>query len=178
MTPLQKRAKATIRESRRSIGQGERLPFVDAKLMPDPAQRLKEIMADLTAQWYHAVAQRDAVPLSDYWVNKLDAQGNVLVEPHPWVQEADRIGARLEAVCQNAIKNGLAERMAAIEEFKAAVFISTLQGVLSDLQLSPEQVAKVGPALRKAQDQLLSGEGFVPADEDDGEVIDAEPVAA
>lgn len=181
LTPLQAGAKATIRETRRSIGR-DRLPFVDAALIPDPAERLKEIMADLTSQWYHAVAQRDAVPMEDFWVRKYDAQGNLLVEPHPWYQEAERIGLRLEAVCQNAIKNGLAERMAAIEEFKAAMFIASLRQVLDRLQLTPEQRALVGPALHEARETLLGGDGIEPVerpdDEDEGEIIDAEPVLA
>lgn len=133
----------------------------------DAATIMQEIMERRLGDWRWATSQLDNVPAEEFWVHKIDAQGNVLVEPCKWYQLEQAASAELERITNMIVGAGLAERAVRVEEAKAAMLISALRDALESLKLTPEQRSLVGPTLRQIAARIA----------DDENVVDAEVVA-
>jgi hypothetical protein len=101
-----------------------------------------------------AAGQAEAVPADKFWVEYVDGQGNVRVEPNRWFllersmrDEAVKLAARM-------VDLGLAERAVAVEEAKAVMVAQAVRTAAEAAGLSPEQVVRLGEELRKS---LASG---------------------
>jgi hypothetical protein len=96
-----------------------------------------------------AARQADERQLEQFWVQKVDAWGNVLVEPNKWFQlerqlreEATRLAARM-------VDLGLAERLVAMEEAKAVMVAQAVRTAAEAAGLSPTQITRLGEEIRK-----------------------------
>jgi FMN phosphatase YigB (HAD superfamily) len=96
-----------------------------------------------------AAQQAEAVPEDKFWVEYLDGQGNVRVEPNKWFllersmrDEAVKLAARM-------VDLGLAERMVQVEEAHAVMVASAMREACEAAGVPPEQVVRVGEELRR-----------------------------
>lgn len=160
LTPLQVDAKLAVKDARRRLSRGEVLTSLDGGPV-DPAAALQRVFRASERHFELALANADAVSLEDFWVSKYDAQGNVVVEPHPWAQEAERAGSALSSLAIEMMKHGLAEKMVNIEEAKVSLLVIALEKAIERAGLPPDQRLALGRAVRE---ELA--------------VLDAEPVAA
>lgn len=63
------------------------------------------------------------------------------MRPHAYLELLRIWTERYERACKTAIDAGIAERAVKVEEEKVALFATALRGILSDLELTPEQEA-------------------------------------
>jgi hypothetical protein len=98
----------------------------------------------------------DQLHPDDFWVQKWDAHGNVLVEPHKWVQFEAAARAELEELGIKLVGLGLEERRIRIEEAQTEVLVKWFDAVLGQLNLSEDQLDALPGALDAAH-PILEG---------------------
>lgn len=103
----------------------------------------------LHGQWIFVCSMADKVRGESFWVSKLDAQGNLLVEPNKWFQLEERMRLQLVEMVETAQRFGLAERMVAVTEARQVLVAQAVRDAAIDAGLGPEQVASLGNSLRK-----------------------------
>lgn len=96
----------------------------------------------------------DHLPVEEFWVDRIDAQGNRLVEPHPWIQLEHAVRTEVVDIAARLSGLDLDERRVAIAEAQAALLQRALQVALEKVGLTPDQRKMLGPALREARDIL------------------------
>jgi hypothetical protein len=111
---------------------------------------MEELRQRIYALWRYAAKQADALHPDDFWVQKIDAQGNILVEPHKWIQYESMCRAELEEMGLKLIGLGLEERRVRIEEAEAMVVISFLDQILDRLNLTEAQRNALPEAIDEA----------------------------
>lgn len=113
----------------------------------DPATALQEIVNRLTARWRHACQQVDELGPGQLTV--MTAFGPI---DHEWIRAEQYLADRLARVCIEVERVGLAERMVALEESKAQLFVRALQAAAADVGIPRDKVKALGPALRTQLD--------------------------
>jgi hypothetical protein len=131
---------------------------------------LDEVLRRCVADFRMAASEADKVKAEDFWVTKVDANGNQLVEPHPWVQYEKMAREELTDAALRMASIDLEGRRVAIAEAHAALLQRALKVALERLSLTPEQRRLLGPALREARALLLAQ----PAETANETITDAE----
>jgi hypothetical protein len=93
--------------------------------------------------------QSEAVPVEQFWVEKLDAQGNVLVQPNKWFQLERSLRDEAVKLAARMVELGLAERQVAVEEAKAVMVAQAVRTAAEAAGIPPEQIVRLGEELRK-----------------------------
>jgi hypothetical protein len=113
-------------------------------------EMLDEVRRRAYALWRYAAYEVDQLHPDDFWVQKFDAQGNILVEPHKWIQYEEACRAELEELGLKLIGLGLEERRVRIEEAEAQVVTQFLDMVLDRLNLTEKQQQALPEAIDTA----------------------------
>jgi hypothetical protein len=96
----------------------------------------------------------------EFWVRKVDAQGNILVEPHPWVQFAAACRAEVAEIANKMESLDIDTRRLAANEATAEAFVAFFNTVTAELKLSAEQRKQLVETMRSYQSSI---EGSVAA---------------
>jgi hypothetical protein len=108
------------------------------------------------AYWRFAAAQVDALHPDDFWVRSIDANDNIVVEPHRWVQFEAAARQELEDLGIKLIGLGLEERRVRLEEAQFGVVLQYLDAILGQLNLTQAQLDALPGALDAAE-PILEG---------------------
>lgn len=109
---------------------------------------LQELLDRSTGNWRWAAGQLDLVSAADFWVQKIDAQGNVLVEPNKWYQLERAAASEVERLAGMMAQLGIDERLVKVEEARAVLLISAVREAAREAGISANQVRALGSALR------------------------------
>jgi len=110
---------------------------------------------------YVAATMADDVPVEEFWVRFVDAQGNTRVEPNKWWKLEQALREEVSGLASDMTRLGIAERQVAVEEQKAAWVLAAIRAAAADAGLSNDQVRLLGEGIRT---RLIEGPA-VPADE-------------
>jgi hypothetical protein len=110
---------------------------------------LQELLDRSTGNWRWAAGQLDLVPPSQFWVQKVDAQGNVLVEPCKWYQLERAAASEVERLAGMMVQLDIDERHVRVEEARAVLVVAAVRDAARDAGLEPAQVQRLGASLRK-----------------------------
>lgn len=145
--------KRTVKKHNRKLF-GELSEMRRIAKVPGPGKSMESMLEDLRnrayALWRYAAAEVDALPEDEFWVRKVDAQFNVVVEPNKWVQYEAACRAELEDLGVKLIGLGLEERRVRIEEAEAEVVTKFLDAVLDGLNLTEAQQQALPVAIDRA----------------------------
>lgn len=145
-----------------------------------PPRSMEQMLDDLRnrtyALWRYAAAEVDRLHPDDFWVQKYDAQGNVLVEPHRWIQYEQAARLELEELGIKLIGLDLEERRVRLEEAHTEVVVRWFDSVLNRLNLSEAQLDAL-PAALLAAAPILEGRSERRGTDPVEEVVDATVVA-
>lgn len=114
---------------------------------------LQELLDRCTGNWRWAAGQLDLVPPGQFWVQKIDAQGNVLVEPCKWYQLERAAASEVERLAGMVVQLGIDERLVKVEEAKAVLLISAVRDAAREAGIPANQVRALGSALRDKLEQ-------------------------
>jgi hypothetical protein len=106
---------------------------------------LNRAMSALTA----IAVQADDVPFDEYWAYKVDAQGNILAEPNKWAKMEMALRDEVRQISTDMERLGIAKRLAAVEESKAAWVLAAIRSAATDAGLSNDQVRLLGEGIRR-----------------------------
>lgn len=124
----------------------------------DPIEMLN-LVARRAMQHYRWAALRcDSVPEDEFFERTI--VGDV---PNRWFRLEQSQGDRVAALAATMVRNDLGERMARIREAEAVMMMASIRRVLDRLDLTPEQRAKVGPALRAEAASIMTHVEEIPA---------------
>jgi hypothetical protein len=147
-----------------------------APIKEPPPRSMEQMLDDLRnrayALWRFAAAEVDRLHPDDFWVQKWDAHGNVLVEPHRWVQFEHAARVELEELGIKLIGLDLEERRVRLEEAHTEVVVRWFDSVLGRLNLSEAQLDAL-PAALLAAAPILEGRSERRGTEPLEEVTDA-----
>lgn len=144
----QKDNRRTIRELKELTDLYDVQSPLEIGTLPDV---LDECLRRAVGDMRFAGAHVDALAAEDFWVDRIDAQGNRLVEPHPWIQLEKATRTEVVDIAARLAGLDLDERRVAIAEAQAALLQRALTYALNQIGLTKDQRAKLGPALREAR---------------------------
>jgi hypothetical protein len=124
---------------------------VQAAQIGDVADVLDECLRRAVGDMRFAAGYVDDLPIDDFWVKKVDAHGNILVEPHPWVQLEKLSREEVVEIATRMAGLDIDERRVALQEAQAALLQRALRVAMEAVGLTPEQQKLLGPALRNAR---------------------------
>ena len=140
------------KEARRAYGELVRLAADNRLDYPASniaaVEVLQELLDRATGNWRWASGQLDVVPASDFWVQKIDAQGNVLVEPCKWYQLERAAAGEVERLAGMMAQLGIDERLVQVEEARAVMLVSAVRDAAREAGLNAGQVRALGASLR------------------------------
>jgi hypothetical protein len=113
---------------------------------------IQEVLDRAVAMMRFAQAEVDKLSIDELWVRRIDAQDNVIVEPHRWIQMEQVLRTEALEIADRMEKLNIDERRITLQEAESHLIQLAIRQVLAQLDLTPEQTKKVGPALRAAQD--------------------------
>lgn len=150
----QKKIKRNVRlKNKRLLGE---LADMRARVAPHetPPRSTEQMLDDLRhrayAMWRFAAAEVDRLHPDDFWAKRYDAQGNIIVEPHRWIQYEAACRAELEELGIKLIGLGLEERRVRLEEAQHDVVLHWFDGILGALNLTETQLDALPGALDAA----------------------------
>lgn len=117
------------------------------------SQALQEVLDRAVGAWRYAAEKADLVQEDEFWVSKVDAQGNTLVEPNKWAQLEIQARQEVAELAGLMSKLGLAERAVRVEEARAALVIGAIRDAARDAGIPAGQVKALGAALRERLEQ-------------------------
>lgn len=143
--------RATFREAMLIAAEGG-MKVPEYNSVPD---LLGEVLARAVGGMRYAASEVDKVPVDEFWVRKIDAQGNVLVEPNKWYQ--------LELACRGEVAEladlyarlDLDRRRVELEEAEAALWAGVIREAARRSGLKPAQQRQ----LLRALDEVIEGSG-------------------
>jgi hypothetical protein len=110
----------------------------------------QEILNRTMLMYRYVQAQVDALAEDEFWVQKIDAQGNRLVEPHKWIQYERVLMEDLREVVAKMDGLDLEARRVAVEEAEAALIAKFMDSILEDLKLTKAQKERLDDAIDRA----------------------------
>lgn len=117
---------------------------------------LDQMLARCYGIWRVAATEANKTTLEEFWVEVVDAQGNVRVEPSKWHALEAAMRADVFDMAARMEDLGIAERQAAVAERMAELIEPILTGVLADLKLTPKQRERA-PVIVQERLELLEG---------------------
>jgi hypothetical protein len=124
-----------------------------------PAQALQaalSLTAGQTAYARQKVAELREDEMYERHINRETGIPQVL--PNVWLVVLENSVGRMAKFAKLASDAGIAERDMNVKEAQTQMMGALLQGVLGELDLTPEQLARVAPAIRKNMQMLPRGE--------------------
>jgi hypothetical protein len=112
-------------------------------------QVLQEVLDRCVANWRWACDQLDNLEPEEFWVVKVDAQGNILTEPCKWYRLERSASEEVERVAGLVASLGISERLVQVEEAKAVLLVKAVRDAALDAGLDDGQVKALGSALRE-----------------------------
>lgn len=77
-----------------------------------------------------------------------DADYSYSVQLNAWVRYRDELRDKIARIANEMARNGLAERAVRIQEQEQSLVVHFLETIVDQLDLSPAQRARLGPAVR------------------------------
>jgi hypothetical protein len=96
----------------------------------------------------YAASEVDKLSPDEFWVQKVDAQGNTLVEPNKWYQLEERCREEVGKLAGLMSQLGIAERQVQVEEARAMLVVAAIRDAARDAGLTQAQTRALGSALR------------------------------
>jgi hypothetical protein len=112
------------------------------------ADVLQEVLDRAVGGMRYAASEVDKLSPDEFWVHKVDAQGNTLAEPNKWYQLEVAARAEVERIAGLMSQLGIAERLVQVEEAKATLIIAAIRDAARDAGLDNTSIRKLGSALR------------------------------
>lgn len=110
---------------------------------------LQECLERAVGGMRYAASEVDKLSPEEFWVERIDAQGNRLVEPNKWYQLEQDARAEVERLAGMMAQLGIAERQVRVEEAKAALIVAAIRDAAREAGLSGAQMRALGSGLRK-----------------------------
>lgn len=145
------RTRRTRARNRKLYGEAMKLAAVDGMQRPTGVtvtDVLQECLERATGGLRFAAAEVDKLKGDEFWVRKVDAQGNVLVEPNKWYQLEQACRAEVEDLATKMLGLDIDSRLAAVEEARALLMFRAVAEAAKKVGLSPVQIRELGGALR------------------------------
>lgn len=124
--------------------------LLNRNILDDTAAIWGEVLDRITQLFRYVQGEVNALEQDEFWVRKVDAQGNVLVEPNRWVQLERDLQDQLVEILGKVDGLDIEERRVTIEEAKAALVARFMDAVLDKLELTKEQQGLIGAAVEDA----------------------------
>lgn len=142
------------RRNARSRAYGELIQIAAAKGVTaqagqSSADMLQEVLDRAVSGMRYAASETDKLTPEEFWVSKIDAQGNVLVEPNKWYQLEVQCRAEVERLAGLMSQLGIAERAVRVEEARATLVVAAIRDAARDAGLSQKQMRALGAGLRE-----------------------------
>jgi hypothetical protein len=137
--------------NRKLYGEAMKLAAADGMTRPTGVtvtDVLQECLERATGGLRFAAAEVDKLKGDDFWVQKVDAQGNVLVEPNKWYQLEQACRAEVEELATKMLSLDIDSRLAAVEEARAMLMFRAVVEAAKKVGLDPATVRALGSALR------------------------------
>lgn len=99
--------------------------------------------------WRIALKQADKLTLDEFWVTKVDAQGNRIAEPNKWLQYDAALRSEIFEMAARMQGLNIDERRARVQEAQMELLGRALQQAAANAGLTEEQQRNLGAALRK-----------------------------
>lgn len=112
------------------------------------AEILQEVLDRAVGGMRYAASEVDKLAPEEFWVSKIDAQGNVLHEPHKWYQLEVQCRAEVERLAGLMSQLGIAERQVQVEEARAVLIIGAIREAAREAGIEPGKVKVMGQKLR------------------------------
>lgn len=113
------------------------------------AEVLQECLDRVVGGMRYAASEVDKLSPDEFWVYKIDAQGNRLTEPNKWYQLEVQCREEVERLAGMMSQLGIAERQVQVEEARAVLIISAIRDAAREAGIPQKQVRALGQGLRE-----------------------------
>jgi hypothetical protein len=113
------------------------------------AEALQLVLDRAMGHLYAAATFADDIPVDEFWVKYWDAQGNIRVEPNKWYKLETALRDEVHLIAADMMRLGIAERLAEVEERKAAWVLAAIRAAAADAGLDNDQVRRLGEGIRR-----------------------------
>lgn len=112
------------------------------------AELWDELLGHAVAFMRFAHEQATGLERDQFWVYKVDAQGNMLIEPHAWIQYAQATRAEVMEIKARMEQLGIDAKRLELNEATAEAFVNFFNTVVEQLKLTGEQRKTLIAAMR------------------------------
>lgn len=145
------RTRRTRARNRKLYGEAMQLAAADGLKRPTGVtvtDVLQECLERATGALRFAAAEVDKLDGDEFWVRKVDAQGNTLVEPNKWYQLEQACRVEVEELATKMLGLDIDSRLAAVEEARAMLMFRAVAEAAKKVGMTPVQIRELGGALR------------------------------
>lgn len=127
------------------------LNFGEVRSIDDLAEAVVQRVHEV---WCWSIQEANEVPVDEFWVQRADAHGNTLVEPHPAIQFEAAMRVEVLDVIDRFGKLDIEQRKLILAEGQATMIEMFVREVVRRIELTPAQKKRLGPAMRDARPAL------------------------
>lgn len=114
-----------------------------------PGKAILGVLAIATGHLVYCSAKVAEIEQGELWTD----EGHL----NKWVRWQERLSDRVAKYAATAVGMGVAERQGALVEAQTRMVTGLLENVIRELDLTPEQRKKIGPAIRKHTEGMGQG---------------------